>query len=153
MTSGYANKHGPQIYEKVYLWLASQYYYPSACFAKSKLLCFRKHMTVSPRLESPMFLSLGAVKKKETVYPISCPFLQEWAFRNNPFLCPWSDGPYLDSFWVNWSLPVASWLCSLKWDKKKQWPSNTWWLFKSLVLWKSNWISNEKKPLVFCLTR
>ena len=36
-----------------------------------------------PKLESPVILALGVAKKGETIYPISCPSVQEWAFGNN----------------------------------------------------------------------
>jgi len=72
MTNGYANKHGPQIYEKVYLWLVSQYYYQSACFAKSKLLCCRKHMTKSLlQIGIPNVPALRSCKEKlSTQFPV-----------------------------------------------------------------------------------
>lgn len=93
MTSGSANNHGSQFYEKAYLWLVFLKIITQV-HALQNPRCFVAGNTcqrISSRLESPMFLPLEAIKKRETVYPTFCPFLKEWAFRNNPFLLPWSN--------------------------------------------------------------
>lgn len=96
----------------------SQYYYQSPCFAKSELLQETQDR-FSSNLECPVFLPLRAVMKGETVDPISCPSMQEWAFRNNFFLLSWSNWPHLDFSWMNWPPALASWLCYLEWDRRK----------------------------------
>lgn len=120
MTSAHADQNESQIYENVCLWLVFLNIIAKV-HALQKLNCFVAANTrqgASRRMESPMFPLLGAVKR-ETVYRFPVPLCKNGLLQENFFLLSWSNWLHLDYSWMNWPLPVASWLCCLKWNKRK----------------------------------
>lgn len=85
MTGRYANRHGPQINEKVYLWLVFlNIIYQCLCFAKSKLLCCMKHKAKSLlQIGIPSVPALGSYKKGRNDQPNFLSLHAKRVCRNN----------------------------------------------------------------------